>query len=108
MQLEKGGFYLHKILTNCPYVRGVASSMERAKTGTTDDSNAIIERALGVKWNSDTDQFIFMLAHLMNIECPETRRKCLSLIASVFDPMGFIAAYLLKPKKALQLLCNIK
>jgi hypothetical protein len=42
------------------------------------------------------------------MECPTTRRKCLSLIASVFDPMGFIAPYLLRPKKALQKMCNLK
>jgi hypothetical protein len=49
-----------------------------------------------------------MLAYLMDIECPETRRKFLSLIASVFDPMGFIAPFLLRPKKAFQRLCNLK
>jgi hypothetical protein len=36
--LEKGGFYLHKITTNCPLVCAVASSMERAKKDTSNES----------------------------------------------------------------------
>jgi hypothetical protein len=56
--LEKGGFYHHKIITNCPYVQAVASSMQRAKKNNPNDSNLMIERAPGVKWNSETDQFI--------------------------------------------------
>jgi hypothetical protein len=47
-----------------------------------------------------------MLWHLKNIESPTTRRRYLSPIASVFDPLGFIAPYLLRPKKDLQLLCK--
>jgi hypothetical protein len=78
--LEKGGFHLHKITTNCPYVQAVACSMERAKKDTPNNSNPTIERALGVKWDSETDQFIFMLAHLNKIEPPTTRRECLSLL----------------------------
>jgi hypothetical protein len=61
-----------------------------------------------VKLNSETDDFIFDLAHLRTIEPPTTKRSCFSLIALVFDPMGFIAPYLLRPKKALQLLYNLK
>ena len=62
---------------------------------------------LGSKWNVETDQFIFKLAHLKGDKPPTTRRECLSLIASVFYPMGFIAPYLLRPKKALQHLCRL-
>jgi hypothetical protein len=105
--LVKGGFYLHKIVTNCPYVRVVASSLERVKKDTSDGSNSTIETALGVKWYADEDHFIFMLAHLKNGKHPTTRRECLSLIALMFDPMGFIAPYLLRPKKALQHLCRL-
>jgi hypothetical protein len=78
--------------------------MGREKKGSSEDSNTVIERALGVKWNAEDDHFIFMLGHLRDIEPPTTRKKCLSLIAKVFDPMGFIAPYLLRPKK---LLCNL-
>jgi hypothetical protein len=44
---------------------------------------------------------------LKDIEPPTTKKKCLSLIAKVFDPMGFIAPNLLRPKKALQLLSGL-
>jgi hypothetical protein len=98
--LEKGGIHLHKITTNCPYVRAMACSMAQAKKDTSNNRNPTIERALVVKWDSETDQFIFMLAHLKKIEPPTTRRECLSLLYSVFDPMGFIAPYLLRSKKA--------
>jgi hypothetical protein len=57
--LEKGGFYLHKITTNCPLVHAVASSMERANKDASNERDSFIERALGVKWNSETDDFIF-------------------------------------------------
>jgi hypothetical protein len=58
---EKGGFYLHKIITNCPLVHLVASFMGRAKKGTSKDNDNVIERALGVKWNAEDDCFIFNL-----------------------------------------------
>jgi hypothetical protein len=86
--LEKGGFHLHKIVTNCPYVRAVASSMERVKKDTSDGSNFTIERALGVKWDADEDHFIFMLAHLKNGKHPTTRRVSLSHCFGV-QPYGF-------------------
>jgi hypothetical protein len=42
--LEKGGFYLHKIITNCPLVRSVASSMGRPRKGTSNE--AIIQATI--------------------------------------------------------------
>jgi hypothetical protein len=44
--LERRGFYLHKIITNCPLLRAVASSMERVKKNVSADSNTTIEQSI--------------------------------------------------------------
>jgi hypothetical protein len=41
--LERGEFYLHKIITNCPFLRAVASSMERVKKTVSADRNTTVE-----------------------------------------------------------------
>ena len=62
------------------------------------------ERALGVLWYTEGDELGFKMA---NKEKPSTRRGILSTISSIFDPLGFIAPVLMKPKILLQQLCRL-
>ena len=61
-----------------------------------------IERALGVKWCVNTDTFGFNVAVQQR---PHTRRGILSVISSVYDPLGLASPFTL-PAKVLQDLCR--
>ena len=62
-----------------------------------------IERALGVQWCVESDTFRFRITIK---DKPLTRRGILSIISSIYDPLGFAAPFALKTKKLLQDLCK--
>ena len=63
--------------------------------------------ALGLKWNTEDDSFVWDVAEKLsrfpNTQ-PVTRRDLGSAVYSLFDPRGFIAPYLMKAKLLLQIL----
>lgn len=64
-----------------------------------------IQRALGLKWNMESDKFKF---DRVLKDKPTTRRGILSLVSSVYDPLGFLAPVVLPAKKLFQDLCREK
>ena len=58
-----------------------------------------VERALGVRWNVETDEFV---SKMQLKRKPPTRRGLLSVVSSVHDPLGFIYPFLLLAKIILQ------
>ena len=63
----------------------------------------LIERALGVQWCVQSDIFEFRI--VFN-DKPPTRRGILSIVSSIYDPLGFAAPPTLLAKKILQELCR--
>ena len=63
-----------------------------------DFSAPVNERSLGVNWNVNGDSFFYSTQVLLEIY---TRRKVLSVIASVFDPMGLVFPFVLLRKQIL-------
>ena len=61
------------------------------------------EQALGVLWDTETDKFEFRVTLKQK---PWTRRGLLSVISSVFDPLGFVTPFLLPRKLQFQQLCK--
>lgn len=57
-----------------------------------------VERALGVQWNVASDQFGFSIVIK---DRPTTKRDILSIVSSVYDPLGFAAAFILNVKTIL-------
>ena len=64
-----------------------------------------VERALGVRWNVETDEFV---SEMQLKRKPPTRSGLLSVVSSVYDPLGFISPFLLLAKIILQDLCRGK
>ena len=60
------------------------------------------ERTLGMVWCPETDKFRFIIDLK---EKPLTRRGILSMISSIYDPLGIAGPYLLEGKKILQQIC---
>ena len=66
------------------------------------------DKVLGVKWNKVDDNLVYDFKE--TIERAEglepTKRNILSIIASVFDPLGLVSPILLSAKILLQELCK--
>ena len=102
--LNKGGFRLTKWLTNCPEVLASIPVQERCASlqhQVINDNSK--EMVLGVLWNVSDDTFGF---HVTLPERPHTRRGVLSILSSLYDPLGFAAPITLGPKLLLQGLCK--
>ncbi|KAK0130929.1 hypothetical protein N1851_034390 [Merluccius polli] len=102
----KGGLRLHKFISNDMTVMENIPPSERATNVkdlnlTFDDSP--LERTLGIQWRIDTDCFSFSI----NLkDQPATRRGVLSTVASLYDPLGLVAPFLLIGKGVLQEMCR--
>ena len=106
--LAKGGFRLTKWYSNDREVLASIPESERAKSVVDlDMENLPTESVLGLKWNTEDDSFVWdvaeKLSRFLNTE-PVTRRDLVSAAYSLFDPLGFIAPYVMKAKLLLQML----
>jgi hypothetical protein len=108
--LEKGGFRLTKLYSNSREVMKTIPERERAKSVKDLELDRLpTESALGIKWNTEEDKFEWdvskKMLQLVN-EASVTRRAIVSAVYSLFDPLGFIAPYVMKAKLLLQMLCR--
>lgn len=105
---KMGGFMLSKWISNSRAV--LASIPQENRTKETkeldlDKDNLPMERALGLHWCVETDVFKFKIAAQ---ERPYTRRGILSVVGSIYDPLGFVAPFTLPAKLIMQELCKKK
>ena len=103
--LSKGGFRLTKWISNSRDVISCVPETERApsvKDLDLSSNPALTERALGVQWNVQKDTFGYKITEK---ERPMTRRGILSIICSVYDPLGFVSPCILPAKAIQQDLC---
>ena len=83
----------------------VLKSLDRsviASKVSVDFSEPVNERSLGVHWHVNNDNFFYSVNPPQEIY---TRRKVLSTVASVFDPMGLVSPFVLLGKQILQEAC---
>ena len=102
---EKGGLRLHKFVSNdCQVLESVPKSERAVDVILNLPSEQLpIERVLGVQWSVGLDCFKFSITLK---DQPLTRRGVLATVASVYDPLGFLAPLVLRAKKILQEICN--
>ena len=101
-----GGFNLTKFISNSRAVLESVPPAKRSKEARDLDlgtDRLPVERALGVQWCMESDVFEFRI--VLN-DKPPSRRGILSVISSVYDPLGFAAPFTLPAKKILQDLCR--
>ena len=116
-------FELRKWVTNDPMLIGsYISSKEQDEsnvkqqddityfesTATSIDTSC--KTVLGLTWDTTADEIVFKFDNLMarSSNSPLTKRKILSLSASIFDPLGMLAPVTAKLKTLFQLLCKDK
>ena len=99
--LNLGGFHLTKWISNEKEVIEQISEPERAPSVKVVDENIVmpVERALSVSWDTNSDCFVY---EVVKRNIADTRRKMLSLIALLFDPIGFLAPFLVRAKFLVQ------
>ena len=91
--LALGGFRLTNWLSNSKEVLLAIPESERSKSVKNLDLEHLpIECALGVEWDVGSDSFGF---HITVKDRPATRRGLLSMMSSIYDPLGFVAPYVL-------------
>ena len=106
--LAKGGFRLTKWVSTSREVLKSIPESEQAKDVKCldlDRENLPIERALGVLWDVQSDTFKFRINMK---EKPPTPRGLLSMVSSIYDPLGFVGPYVLLAKMLFQELCRRK
>lgn len=102
----KGKLHLHKFISNNREVLESISPCDHADEVKSVDFHhdfLPVQNVLGVRWDVENDVFTF---NVVLEEKPATRRGILSMVASVFDPLGFLAPFLITGKKVLQEMCH--
>ena len=109
LMCQQGGFNLTKFASSSK--RGLQCILEEDRKMGVKNSDLLgslpEERALGILWNVENDTLGFKV----NLkEKPLTRSGMLSVLRSIYDPLGFGAPFLLKGKQIIQKLCllNLK
>ncbi|XP_028417205.1 uncharacterized protein LOC114541488 [Dendronephthya gigantea] len=108
--MEKGGFVLTKwasnsatVMENIPEKDRATSTVISSKQSEHDEKMSDLLKALGVAWNTRKDIFLFEAGEkLVSLEDSMTKRSLMSLYARLFDPMGLIAPFLMRPKVLFQ------
>ncbi|XP_035712907.1 uncharacterized protein LOC110856404 [Folsomia candida] len=105
-----GGFNLRNWLSNSPEV--VAHIPEELRASNMKDlqmgEDNVIERVLGLFWRPESDVFTFSLnfvkarEEILSGKKVPTKREMLSLVMSIYDPLGFLAVLTIKAKILLQ------
>ena len=106
--LKRGGFHLTKWLSNCREVLATIPTSDKAKQIKDLDLNfeaLPTERALGVYWDIEMDCFKYKITMK---EKSLTKRGLLSVVSSVFDPLGFACPVTITAKQILQDLTRAK
>ncbi|XP_050535012.1 uncharacterized protein LOC126902032 [Daktulosphaira vitifoliae] len=67
-----------------------------------------ITKILGLTWDPANDMFIFKINLNIYSECDLTKRKILSEVASIYDPLGLLGPVIIRAKLFIQSLWNIK
>ncbi|XP_052445519.1 uncharacterized protein LOC127987300 [Carassius gibelio] len=101
-----GGFTLTKWVSNSRKVLMTIPEVHRASEVKDLDLRhdaLTVERTLGVQWDTETDTFTYSMKLQ---DKPMTRRGILSVVNSIYDPLGFLAPVILPAKVLLKDLCK--
>jgi hypothetical protein len=99
---EKADMYPHKWLSNSVAVLEHIPEEKQATNVSLDKpSDLPTVKTLGLQWLADEDSFTFNGQSYKN-DLPPTKRNFLKKMAFLFDPMGFLAPFIIQAKIILQ------
>ena len=104
--LQKGGFNLTKWVSNSTEAIKSMPHEHRSKQYLDlGASTSFIARALGVIWDVTDDQLTY---RVKVPDKPTTKRGILSMLSSIYDPLGIVSPFTLRAKLVFQELCRLK
>ncbi|XP_059217641.1 uncharacterized protein LOC131994780 [Stomoxys calcitrans] len=86
-QLQKFNFHLRKWISNDPKITEIVENRGRNEVISIKDDESI--KTLGVGWDPNMDHFRFNVS--FSHPSQMTKRKVLSLVARIFDPLGWLS-----------------
>ena len=98
----KGVFNLDRFTSNSEEVLKLIRDKDRRKNVTDEEltfSKLPEDKAVGIKWNISKDTLGFQIKMAKN---SSTRRRLLSMLSSIYDPLGLGAPILLEGKLIIQ------
>ena len=102
--LGRRGFTIRKWVANSPRVLESVPEADRSKqVRERSIDSPLEERALGVYWSVESDCFSYKVREM---EKPLTKRGLLSMLSSVYDPLGFAGPFILEARLIVQDLCR--
>ena len=101
---KSGGFNLTKFMSNSKELLATIHEEKRKGVKDKDLSRDLPnDKALGISWNIEKDTFSFKI----NLDRKLITKRCLlSMISSIYDPLGYAAPFVLEGRRILQHLCN--
>jgi hypothetical protein len=106
---NKGSFQLCNWLSNSQTVLdSIPENLHAKSLKSLTGKEDLVERVLGLFWRPEQDDFTFKMKYLkakeetITGERVPTKREVLSLVMSLFDPIGFLAILTVKAKMILQ------
>ncbi|XP_022197772.1 uncharacterized protein LOC111054948 [Nilaparvata lugens] len=103
--VDRGKMELRKWLSNSTELLATIPPhlVETATSRPLSDSSDSVVKALGLIWNSTTDQLIISSSITdVALKTSFTKRELLSSISSIFDPLGLISPVVILPKLLFQ------
>jgi hypothetical protein len=98
--IQDGGFTFKKWVTNLPEVlQGIEPQNRSDDFAPSQKSNVTANHVLGVEWRTDGDYFGYQ-KHIW--QAGETKREILSQLTSLWDPLGFLAPFIIRAKLIVQ------
>ena len=99
--LNKAGMHAHKWLSNSPTVLSKVPIQDRKSEVDLDRDQLPCTKTLGVWWLANADIFTFR-EHVPDSNMLYTKRNFLKKIATLFDPIVFLAPFIIRAKMLLQ------
>ena len=107
--LKSVGFKIRKFATNSEELLKQIPEEERAPTETVDFSNDLNDHlhniplsTLGIRWDPASDQFLFNQYADLKKENKNTKTSVASLLAKLYDPLGFISPFVMAARMVLK------
>ena len=100
----EGQFSLRKWRTNSAKLREVIQQIEQIEFVEN------VNKVMGIPWNEFTDEFIIEFKEQIESakKLKPTKRNILSVLASFYDPLGFVQPLIVSVKLLFQTLCRLK
>lgn len=98
--LSKGHFELRKWSTNTAELLSDVPSDHCQTSKSFDESGNEFVKILGIRWNPSSDNFSYTFSDSFDVNF--TKRSILSIVARIFDPLGWICPVVFAAKSLLQ------